>query len=187
MTMGCALLLGASAAAQSVPGSALTKGMKLIYASAGNEQAPWVVDSLDLNASWQNEKPCSYVRFGSRDVRRLCVSADTLFSWNEQQSRLVASRPVGANMQLRVPTSTGGHAVYETGAVEKVTVSGLTLDALPTTVTTYNAQGAVVRRLRERYVLALATALGGVFEVPDPQRAGQWNVQQEFILARIEK
>jgi hypothetical protein len=161
--------------------------MKLTYASGGNEQPPWVVDSLDLEARWQNQTSCGYVRFGSRDVRRLCVSADTLFSWNEQQSRLIATRPVGANMTLRVATSTGGHVIYETGAVERVTLSGHIFDALSTTVTTYNAEGAVVRRLRERYVLALVTALGGVFEVPDPQRAGQWNVQQEFVLARIEK
>ena len=44
-----------------------------------------------------------------------------------------------------------------------------------------------MRRLRERYVLGLATALGGIFEVPDPARPGQWTVQQEFVLARIEK
>jgi hypothetical protein len=146
-----------------------------------------VVDSLDFEARLQNQTSCSYVRFGSRDIRRLCTCADTLFSWNEQQSRLLATRPVGANMSLRVSTSTGGHAVYETGVIEKVTLSGQTFDALPTTVTTYNAEGAVVRRLRERYVLALATALGGIFEVPDPARPGQWNVQQQFVLARIEK
>ena len=122
------IALASPATAQTPPGSALSKGMKLVYAAGGNEQAPWVVDSIALGITIAERSSCSFIRFSARDVRRLCAVADTQFSWSEQQSRLIPTRPVGARMTLRVPTSNGGHAIYETGAVEKVTVSGLTFE-----------------------------------------------------------
>jgi hypothetical protein len=166
-------------------GSALNKSLRLVYGSGGSEQAPWVVDSLDLTASWQG-RTCSYIRFGTTDVRRHCLSGDTLFNWNEAQARLIAARPVGPRSTLRLPTSSGGSVLYETEEPVQATVSGRTFSALPTTVTTFDATGNAIRRLRERYVVALATALGGVFEIPDPARPGQWQIQREFSLVRIE-
>ncbi|MGH7470557.1 MAG: hypothetical protein ACRENP_21640 [Longimicrobiales bacterium] len=169
------------------PGSALAKGMRLVYGSGGSEQPPWVVDSLDLAPSWQDLKPCSYIRFGASDIRRLCVQRDTLFTWNEAQARLIATRPVGARMSMRMTTSSGGQALYETTDFADAAVSGNSYRFLPTTVTTFDASGRVVRRLRERYVLALATALDGVFEVPDTSATGRWVIQREFGLVRIER
>jgi hypothetical protein len=172
---------------QVTPGSALSKGMRLVYGSGTSEQAPWVVDSLDLRASWQNIKPCTYIRFGASDIRRLCLQRDTLFTWNETQARLIATRPVGPRMSMRIATSSGGQALYETTDFADAAVSGQSYQALPTTVTTFDANGRVLRRLRERYVLALATALDGVFEVPDSTAAGRWLTQREFALVRVEK
>jgi hypothetical protein len=168
-------------------GSGLSKGMRLVYASEGSEQPPWVVDSIDTKASWQGERLCSYIRFGATDVRRHCLRADTLFNWNETQQRLVAARPVGPHMSLRVNAARGGHSVFQTDSTVRASFSGQTFAVLPTTVTTFDSNGAPIRRLRENYVLALATALDGTFEVPDSSAAGRWTVQRRFALIRIEK
>ena len=59
------------------------------------------------------------------------------------------------------------------------------LHVVPTTVTTRDTTGRVLRRLRERFAVSLGTAVGGVFEVPDSSQAGGWRVEREFELVRI--
>jgi hypothetical protein len=192
LLLGAVLSVGTLAFAQiewqqEPAGAALRRGMRLIYSSDGTEQPAWVVDSVDLAASWQaSHRPCSYIRFGATDVRRVCQTRDTLFSWNETEARLVPARPVGAHMSLRLPARSGGHVLFETAKPHSDTISGIMLKVLPTTVTTFAANGRALRRLRERYAPALATALGGVFEVPDSASPGGWLVQREFTLLRIE-
>ena len=59
VVLGLLIALAALSAAQAQStatrvGDGLRKGMRLIYRSEGSGQAPWVVDSLDLNAQWQS-------------------------------------------------------------------------------------------------------------------------------------
>lgn len=168
------------------PGASLTKGMRLVYASQGRELAPWSIDSLDLAAEFGGRTSCSVVRFGARDLRRGCVERDTLYAWSESAGGLVASRPVGAGMSMRVAGANGATLLYETSAADLFRVSGMDVPVLATTVTTTNASGTVVRRLRERYALSLATAVDGTFEVPSDTARGGWTTERAFSLVRIE-
>jgi hypothetical protein len=59
------------------------------------------------------------------------------------------------------------------------------IDVIPTTVTTFDSTGQIVRRLRERFSVALATATGGVFEVPDTTQSSGWRTIQRFELVAI--
>jgi hypothetical protein len=127
-----------------MPGSALSRGVQLVYASAGVEQAPWVYDSLTVST--------------------------------------VVSRPIGEHMRLEKPLANGGRVVYETGARASHKIGETMYIGIPTTVTTYDSAGKVLRRLREDYAPALLTALRGVFEEPD---ANGWRVTREFGLKRL--
>lgn len=176
-----ALLVNAQPAA--VPGSSLLRTMQLVYASQGVESAPWVVDSIDLRAQFGKALQCSYVRFGLRDVRKTCIVGDTLFAFLDSTQQLVASRPLKPGMTLTLATASGGSAVYETGDAEIITVSGVNIPVVKTTVTTKDGSGKAVRRLRERFALSLGTATDGVFEAIQPD--GSWKVTQEFSLVRI--
>jgi hypothetical protein len=114
------------------------------------------------------------------------VERDTLYAWSESAGGLVASRPVGPGMSMRVPGANGATLLFETSTVERFRVSGMEVPALATTVTTTNASGTVVRRLRERYALSLATAVDGIFEVPSDTAPGGWTTERSFSLVRIE-
>jgi hypothetical protein len=159
--------------------------MQLVYASQGRESPPWQVDSLDLGARYGARAHCSTVRFGARDIRRTCVGNDTLFAWNDSAQVLTPVRPVGARMSMRVRGARGNTLIYETSDTATVAVSDLRIPIVHTTVTTVDSTGKVVRRLRERFALSLATAIDGVFEVPSESSAAGWRVEQEFALVRI--
>ena len=64
-------------------------------------------------------------------------------------------------------------------------MSGIRVRVLETVVVTRDSTGRQVRRLREFYSPALATATSGVFEVPDSVRANNWLIQSSFKLVRI--
>ena len=168
-------------------GASLTKGMQLVYASQGRELPPWSVDSLDLTAQIAGRTGCSIVRFGARDLRRGCVERDTLYSWNARAGALLVSRPVGVGMSMRVPGANGATLLYETSGVELFRLDGMDVPVLATTVTTMDSSGTVVRRLRERYALSLATAVDGTFEVPSDTARGGWMIERAFTLVRIER
>jgi hypothetical protein len=85
-----------------------------------------------------------------------------------------------------VETARGGHIVFQTDSIARASLGGHTFVVLPTTVTTFDSTGTAIRRLREHYVPALATALDGIFEVPDSAALGRWVVQRRFALVRIE-
>jgi hypothetical protein len=74
---------------------------------------------------------------------------------------------------------------YVTGSAGVDVIGARRLRVVDTTVTTMDAAGKTVRRLRERYALSLATATGGRFETPDPEQPGQWRTQQIFELREI--
>ena len=103
------------------------------------------------------------------------------------------ARPLGARASLEVAQPNGGRVRYETGDVAEerinVEVSGTVMPndipVLPTTVTTFDSTGKVVRRLRERFSIGLATATGGAFEVPDSTQTGGWRVVRRFELVAI--
>lgn len=61
------------------PGSMLTRGMQLVYASQGAESAPWVVDSLSLSE-----------RFGTAKAA-MCASVNVMFG--EPVSSAIRSSP----------------------------------------------------------------------------------------------
>ena len=88
-------------------------------------------------------------------------------------------------MTLRVPQASGATLDYTTAAAGDTTISGHRVGFVHTTIITSDAEGRQVRRLTERYAVSLATALGGLFEVPDSASAGSWKETQRFDLVRI--
>ncbi len=100
-------------------------------------------------------------------------------------------------MAMEMRQANGGLIAYQTAepVVERVSVESIAtgqivltdIEVIPTTVTTGDSTGKVVRRLRERFSVALATATGGVFEVPDSTQATGWHTVRSFALVRIRK
>jgi hypothetical protein len=86
-------------------------------------------------------------------------------------------------MTLVLPRANGDTVRYTTEDNSYETISGMRLQVITTTVLTVDSLGQPKRRLRERYAVSLATATGGVFEVPDPN-AG-WRAEQTFELTRM--
>ena len=180
------LLLSASAAAQS-PGSQLVAGMELVYASGGNEITPWVVQGRRDTAVAGAR--CSIVSMKTNQAqpaerRFTCLSNDSLLVLEPGGVNLRLLRPVGSSMTAEI-RGRATIATYETATAHADSVSGVVLSVVPTTVTTRDTTGRVLRRLRERFAVSLGTAIGGIFEVPDSSRAGGWRTEREFELVRI--
>jgi hypothetical protein len=174
-----------------VPGSALESGMTLTYGSGGREQPPWTVDSVHRGLSLGGRSGCTRIFLRTRPdqpstpPRVACRGGDTLFAWSATASEWRAERPLGSGMMLRVTQPSGATLEYTTSQLGDTTISGHRFAFVHTAVVTSDAQGRVVRRLRERYAVALATALGGVFEVPDSATTGAWRESQRFDLIRV--
>lgn len=181
------LLAIASSAESQAPGSQLEPGMELIYASGGSEIAPWVVEARRDTAV--SGARCSIVMVKTNpsqptERRFTCVSNDSLLVFDPGSLNLRLLRPVGSSMKAEV-RGRATVATYETEVAHADTISGVVLQVVPTTVTTRDTTGRVLRRLRERFAISLGTAVGGIFEVPDTSRAGGWRVEREFELVRI--
>jgi len=169
----------------------LRPGMELIYASAGRDQAPWVVEVLERGLPLKDGADCA--RLGIRrqpgrteaDESRLCLGGSTLYAWDATARGWVPQRPVGPHMQLTLPRPNGDQVRYETGAVAEELIGALRIAVVATTVTTVDSSGRPKRRLRERYAVGLATATGGVFEVPDATAPDGWRTEQAFELRAI--
>jgi hypothetical protein len=174
------------------PGSALQRGMRLTYASGGREQAPWAVDSIERDVSLAGRTGCARIYLRIRPdqpapaPRVVCRGGDTLFTWTASTNEWRAERPLGADMRLAVRQPSGNTLDYSTAGLGDTTISGRSLSFVRTTIITLDAQGRPTRRLHERYSVPLATALGGVFEVPDSASAGGWREMQRFELVRVE-
>lgn len=180
------LAVATSTAAQS-PGSNLVAGMELVYASSEGEIPAWVVEARHDTAV--SGARCSIVSMRTRpgqptERRFTCLSNDSLLAFDPSSLNLRLLRPVGSSMTAEV-RGRATVTTYETAIPHADTISGVVLRVVPTTVTTRDTTGKVLRRLRERFAVGLGTAIGGVFEVPDPSRAGGWRVEREFELVRI--
>ena len=88
-------------------------------------------------------------------------------------------------MVLTINRPNGDTVLYETGAASEETIGTLRIPVIATVVTTRGSDGRPKRRLRERYAISLATATGGVFEVPDPAAPTGWRTEQAFELREI--
>ena len=174
-----------------MPGSALKAGATLTYGSGGREQPAWTIDSVHRDVALGGRTGCTRIHLRMRPdqpqptVRVSCRGGDTLFAWNSAANVWRAERPLGAGMSLRVPQPTGSSLEYSTGQLGDTTISGHRVAFVHTTIVTNDAQGRPVRRLTERYAVSLATALGGLFEIPDSTTAGAWKENQRFELVRI--
>ena len=181
-----------TAAAQ---GRLLGTGTRLWYTSGGREGDPWTVERIVHDTTLGDVEGCAVIHLrtsptqASPEIRNWCVRGDSLFAWDatEQIHRLL--RPVGANMSVRVQSARGGSVTYSTGPatewryVDDAISIGTVV--VPTVVVTRDSTGRVIRRLRERYALSLATAVSGIFEVPDSTRADGWREERVFTLTRI--
>lgn len=174
-------------------GSLLRPGMQLVYYSNGEAQPPWLIDSITTIVAPNPEADCRVVHLRRQpaqpqpDQNRLCLSRDTLFSWDDARRSWFPTRPAASGMRLSVPRRVGGTVEFRTDGVSIDTISGREIPVLVTTVTTLDSLGRPVRRLRERYAIALATATSGTFEIPDSGTTGIWRPQQVFELRAIEQ
>jgi hypothetical protein len=119
-----------------------------------------------------------------------------MFNWDERSSTARPVRPLGSRTTLEIAQASGGRVRFETTEplVERIRLEQLStgaaaattdIEVIPTTVTTIDSAGKIVRRLRERFSIALATATGGEFEVPDSTQAGGWRTVRRFELVAI--
>jgi hypothetical protein len=173
--------------------------MQLVYASDGATSPPWTIDSTTRLITLGAPSHC--VRLTLRtsptqatpEIRLHCVENGIMMTRDERSGMTRPARPLGARASLEIAQANGGRVRYETGDVSEerinVEVSGAgmpnVIPVLPTTVTTFDSTGKVVRRLRERFSIGLATATGGTFEVPDSAQAGGWRVVRRFELVAI--
>ena len=182
---------GLRQAASQAPGGALKAGATLTYGSGDREQPPWTIDSVHRDVALGGRTGCARIFLRMRPdqtnapPRVACRGGDTLFSWNVASSVWRAERPLGAGMTLRVPQPSGASLDYTTAQLGDTTISGHRVGFVQTTIITNDPTGRPVRRLRERYAISLATALGGIFEVPDSTNAGVWKESQKFDLLRL--
>ena len=98
---------------------------------------------------------------------RLCVEGGILLQWSDAQKAWQPQRPVSAGRTLTLPRPNGETVVYETGESSSARVGDMEVPVILTTVTTMDASGRPIRRLRERYALSLTTATDGEFEVAE--------------------
>ncbi len=168
------------------PGAGLAPGLELVYASGADTQPAWRVDSLAQGVAHEGRKGCARIvlRTGAAaaDARLLCRAGDTLLTWSPRVNRWVLQRPVGPGLTLEVARGAGGVTRVETTATGCDEVGAARVATVVTAIVTTDSTGRAVRRLRERYAPALATATWGVFEAPD---GGSWRVEREFTLVAL--
>jgi hypothetical protein len=121
---------------------------------------------------------------GQPQTRTHCVSADTMWNWDERTQRLVLARRLSPGL-LEISANNGGLVRFLVMPMDSANIGGRQFMVLPTMVTTYDSTGAPVRRLIERFAPSLATATEGVFEVPDTANAADWRVVQQFQLTAV--
>jgi hypothetical protein len=177
--------------APSAPGSALRPGMSLVYQSDGKAQPPWTVEAVTIAAPLKEGASCSIVRLRRApgppepaDVR-YCSEGGMLLVWSATQNAWTPQRPVSPGLTLTQPRPNGEVVAYVTGTVSDVSIGGITVSVIETTVTTQDATGRPLRRLREQYAPSLTTAVSGRFEVPDPNDVSGWRTTQAFELREI--
>jgi hypothetical protein len=172
------------------PGSALTQGMELVYASEGVE-TPWMVDSVTHDTTLGGRLGCVRIRLRTSptqptaDTRAHCADSTTWYNWDEASGTLRAVRLLAANAERVFELSGGRKARYETGSPTSDVVGTQAITVLPTTITTLDSTGRAVSRLRERFAVQLATATRGTFESPDLTAGMGWRETRSFQLVAI--
>ena len=170
------------------PGAMLQPGTMLIYSSGGVE-TPWTIDSAAVDTTIAGRSGCTVLKMrlspaALQQTRAFCADSILLWQWNDSTKTLRESRPISPTASFSVRSGRGS-VVYETGTPTSEKIGGLDVRVIPTTVTTRDANGRVVRRLTENFSLGLLTATRGTFEIPDSTRAGEWLVQRRFELIGI--
>ena len=173
------------------PGSALRSGMVLVYESNGKPQPPWTVLAVTGDARWKEGAACATVQIRRGPAPadppevRLCVEGGILLQWSDAEKIWQPQRPVSAGRTLTLPRPNGETVEYETGGSSQATIAGVNVPVILTTVTTRDASGRPIRRLRERYATSLTTAIDGEFEVADSGSASGFRTTQSFVLREI--
>jgi hypothetical protein len=171
-------------------GAGLEPGMILLYTSNGQSQPPWTVEAVVPAQQTRAGAECVRVRI-QRDAARTppdvtaCIDAGVLYQWSESRREWVAQRPVATNRTLTFNQNDGSVVRYDTGESDEVVLGGRTFPVVDTTVTTLDAAGRSVRRLREQFAPSLTTAVAGTFEVPDASAPSGWRAEQTFELRQI--
>jgi hypothetical protein len=195
---GLVVGLAMSQAAPPSLGSLLQPGTQLLYGSDDARPSPWTIDSVVRDVSIGGKTGCVRLRLRlppqfAPQMRLHCVDRAMMFNWDSIAQILRAGRPLGAGGTLDIPQANGGRVqfaaaqpVLEWVRVERTTSpDSVAVRVIPTTVTTFDSTGKAIRRLRERFSVALATATGGVFEVADSSIAGGWRSSRKFDLVAI--
>lgn len=152
-------------------GERLKAGMRLHY-SSGGVVTPWLVVGVNGDTIVAGRPGCVALRlrFAPTDTvtteRIHCSNSTTMLTWSRSSERLFPARPLSTG-ELVLPGPAGGKVRYVATPREIDSIGGIPYVVVPTVVETFDADGRMVRRLRERFSLDLATATCGVFEVPD--------------------
>ena len=170
------------------PGSMLQPGTMLIYTSGGVE-TPWTIDSAAVDTTIAGRSGCTRLVLRLAPTRRqqtraFCADSVMLWGWNDSTQSMIQLRPISPNGTLSISTR-NGTTLYEAGVPTTEKIGGLNVWVIPTTVTTRDRNGRIVRRLTENFSTGLLTATRGTFEVPDSTRVGEMVVQQRFELIGI--
>jgi hypothetical protein len=159
--------------------------MQLVYSSGGVD-TPWQVVSANSDTMAAGMKCLSVVlRMNPADPattsRLQCASGKQMLAWSAASRSLNPTRPLVAG-ELSLDRANGGRVLYVARPAELDTIGGHVLTVLPTTIETFDANGRVVSRLRERFAIELATATCGIFESVD---GTGFRVDRTFALAAI--
>ena len=179
----------------------LEPGFQLVYASNGAESPPWMIDSVVRDVSLGGRTGCVRIRLRTNPTQSIastrihCVDSLTMLNWDSLPKVWRPARPLGANSALDLPLPNGGRNRFEAGqpTVERIVIErgsrrdSVTVEVIPTILTTFDSTGKAIRRLRERFSVALATATGGIFELADSSHAGGWRLNQKFDLVAIRR
>lgn len=170
-------------------GARLLPGMQLVYSSEGVQNA-WTVDTVATDTTLGGRSPCVRIRLRTRsegppETRAYCTDSTTMFTWDERSGQHRPSRPLSAGGALELRQRDNGNALFESAVSMVEQIGAVSLEVIPTTVTTRDSTGRIVRRLRERFSVGLATATGGVFEVPDSSQPRGWRTVRRFELVAI--
>jgi hypothetical protein len=190
-TVSLVSLIVALAAGDPRLASDLRLGMRLVYASEGRDRPAWVVELVETGAPLKEGADCARVKIrrqaGEAAVpeERLCIENGMLYAWNAREGSWLAQRPVGPHMELTIPRANGDSVRYVTGDMEEHVIGQHRFRVVGTVMTTTDAAGKPKRRLTERYAVGLGTAIGGRFELPDPEMPGAWRTEQIFELREI--
>ena len=168
------------------PGAALRDGLTFVVGTGENE-TPWVVDSLTRGIAIGDHKTC--VRFRLRigttpPVTRIFCHRGNELHTLRLDGELVSTRPIVPGTYTSRP-SDGSVVTFEVAAPSVDTISGIAIPVLPTVITTRDSTGRLIRRRTERFSVSHLTALSSTSSVPDSTKPGGSRQTQRFAISRI--